>query len=48
MKNASIIKIAGINERKQSLFAIIDHLGHTEYQVWSHREIMAKQYNLIN
>ena len=47
MKKASIIKIAGLNERKQSLYAIYDELGHTEYQVWSYFEIINKQFNLI-
>ena len=47
MKRASRVKIAGLNERKQSLYAILDRLGHTEYQVWSYHEAIIKQFYLL-
>lgn len=46
-KKASIVKIAGTNERGQMLYAIIDPLGRTEYQIWGHPVNMQNQYVII-
>lgn len=46
-KKASIIKIAGTNERGQMLYAIMDKYMHTEYQLWGHPINMQNQYIII-
>lgn len=46
MKNAKLMPIAGIMDGK-SLYAVMDSLGFTEYQIWETPERMAKLHKLI-
>jgi hypothetical protein len=44
---AKQVKIAGQNDKNQSLFAIIDEFGRTAYQVWCYQKEIITNYKLI-
>ena len=46
-KKASIVSIAGTNDREQHLFAVIDENGRVKFQVWAHTVVMEKKYKLV-
>lgn len=46
MEKAVLVKLAGKNDKNNELFAILDSIGRTIYQIWSTREFMNKNFDL--